>query len=236
MEKNNRVINIFWALCGFTAVFLFRRNLSAEWFLFAGETQDILYANWVSIFLENPLKGFILTDFFDFINSLLVALLYLGVFLNYYTQRFKIALLWVLMAIFSAAFYSLVSPALAFYNMARVVHFAPGGETLVAIMESAEQSLNILISHGGLPSLLSLAALSCFSLAGLGFSLVFLKDKQKKSWKAWIGIAAHGFALLYIPCSFLFPEFSFIPMVLSAPFMILWHFLLALELLRKKSM
>jgi hypothetical protein len=108
------------------------------------------------------------------------------------------------MAIFSAAFYSLVSPALAFYNMARVVHFAPGGETLVAIMESAEQSLNILISHGGLPSLLSLAALSCFSLAGLGFSLVFLKDKQKKSWKAWIGIAAHGFALLYIPCSFLF--------------------------------
>ena len=213
---------IISAAAGFIAVFIFRRNLAAEASIlgyFGFIPQDLIEAavsaSSVKELFSTPLAGFIYFDFFDIINVLLVAILFVPV-LYLCGKRIK----WV-----GVAGSVLISCCLFLYiisNPALLLYINRGNtEQLTLILKNSDQyfilseiSVLLLYTFG----LFITAALRKFSLFSR-FTFIF-------------GLLTNITGLLYFPAGLFIGELRYLAIVLAAPFTVIWHFNIAAGLLK----
>jgi hypothetical protein len=223
------------------AVLFFRRNISAELHGFRGfGLVDVPVefpasaADWFALFERSSLLGLAMFDFFDLVNYFLVGLIFLALY-----AALRRSCLGAMMA---ATALALVGTGVQFASnqslsmLALSDRHAAATEAQRAIYLASGEAL--LAIHQGTGSYLSLFLVT---LAGLIASMVMLRGDVFGRATAWAGIVANGLALLYFPVVALMPviglspEMAALPIVISAPFRILWYVLIAVGLLRLAS-
>ncbi|MGE5378276.1 MAG: hypothetical protein ACM3XO_24720 [Bacteroidota bacterium] len=220
------------------AVFVFRRNLGAELTLL--EMMGILKvpplpmlaADWIHLFQSNWLVGLTYLNFFDVIEYLLVGLLFLALYGALRNTAKSAMLIATVLGLIGITVYMASNQAFAMLALSQ--HYA-------AATTSAEQS-NLLAAGEALlaennPGFLYQGTgiyLSLFLvlLAGLIISIMMMRSRVFGKATAIMGILANGIGLCYFLFLVFAPAAIWIPHSVSAPFRMIWYFLVALRLFK----
>ncbi len=220
------------------AVFVFRRNLGAELSLLGMmgilkvPPLPIRAVDWIKLFQSNWLVGLTYLNFFDIVEYLLVGLLFLALYGALRKTAKGVMLIATILGLVGITVYIASNQAFAMLALSK---------RYAAVTATAEQS-NLLAAGEALlaennPGFLYQGTgiyLSLFLvlLAGLIISIVMLRSSVFSKATAIMGILANGIGL----CYFLFPVFAptaiWIPHSVSAPFRVIWYFLIALRLFK----
>ena len=235
-----RALYITGGVAALLAVFLFRRNLGAELALLSnfGIVSGVPKASlnsamdWFNLFQDNWLVGLTMMNFFDLVEYALLALIFLPLYAALrQTGRSSMAIATVsgligITVYFSSnqAFAMLALSeryAAAATDLQRSAYLS-AGEALLAInnLDSIYQGTGIYLS------------LFLVLLAGLIISIVMLKSDIFSKATAVVGILANGIGLSYFITLVFFPAIYWIPHPISAPFRVIWYFLIALRLFK----
>jgi len=221
------------------AVFVFRRNLGAElmalrsfWPSAVPETLPINAAGWFDLLQQNPLVGLTLLEVFDLVEYALVGLIFLALCVALW-QVSRSAMLVAtvgglagIIVYFNSnqafALLSLSEQTIATTTDAQRAAFLNAGEALLAINNPAVlyQGTGIYLSMFLIP------------MAGLIFSIVMLRSNVFNKATAVTGVLANGIILGYFVALTFAPTLIVLPFVLSAPFRVIWYFLLAIKLFK----
>jgi hypothetical protein len=224
------------------AVFVFRRNLGSELIGFKGfgifdvPTMPPSGAvDWFMLLQNNRFVGLALLNLFDIINYALVGLIFLalyGALRRNHRSAMTIAIAFGLVGIAdyfaSNQAFSMLSLsnqyAAATTDVQRTMLLA-AGEALLAINNpgSIYQGTGIHMS------------LLLVLLAGLIISIVMLRGSVFNKATAYMGILANLFALGYFIALIFAPTIYAWPVVISAPFRVIWYILIAWRLFQLGS-
>ena len=224
------------------AVFVFRRNLGSELIGFKGfgifdvPTMPPSGAvDWFMLLQNNRFVGLALLNLFDIINYALVGLIFLalyGALRRNHRSAMTIAIAFGLVGIAdyfaSNQAFSMLSLsnqyAAATTDVQRTMLLA-AGEALLAVNNpgSIYQGTGIHIS------------LLLVLLAGLIISIVMLRGSVFNKATAYMGILANLFALGYFIALIFAPTIYAWPVVISAPFRVIWYILIAWRLFQLGS-
>ena len=228
------------AVAALLAVFVFRRNLGAELVLLRDfgiiggipSTPLRTAIDWFHLFQYNRLIGLTLLNFFDLVEYALVGLMFLalyGALKPTYRSAIVIATTAGLVgiAVYFASNQAFAMLALsqryaaATTELQRSMYLA-AGEALLAINnpDSLYQGTGIYVSY------------FLVLLAGLIISIVMLRSDVFSRATAIVGILANGIGLCYFITLILAPAIYWIPHPISAPFRVVWYFLIALRLFK----
>lgn len=216
------------AVAGLLAVLVIRRNLGAEAFManyfghFPLESiPEPLTLEAVRSLFAVPVIGFLYFDSFDLINVLLVLLLFIPIFT---------------LSVQSNRSFTIVSSVLLVTSFA-LYCFSNTGLPLFFNLDSDSGLMRILSSESS-RRFYSDAALFLFYLFGVEFSVVLRRCGIFSKWTFLFGMIGNSIGILYFPLGLLIPEWNYLTIVLAAPFTVIWHGNLALNLFRlntKKS-
>ena len=218
------------------AVFVFRRNLAAELALL-GElgllrglpTEPLTSANdWFNLFQENRLIGLTLMNFFDLIEYALLGLVLLALYHALQSTRRSAMLVATVSGLIGITVYFASNQAFAMLALseryiaattaAQSSSYLAAGEALLAINNpgSIHQGTGIYLS------------LFLVLISGLIISIVMLRSRIFSKATAVVGILANGIGLCYFLTLALTPAVYWIPIPISAPFRVIWYFLMAI--------
>ncbi len=235
-----RALYITGGVAALLAVFLFRRNLGAELALLSNfglvtgvpKTSLSSAMDWFKLFQDNWLVGLTLMNFFDLVEYALLALIFLSLYAALrHTSRSSIAIATVSGLIGITVYFS-SNQAFAMLALSERYtaattdlqrsSYLSAGEALLAINnpESIYQGTGIYLS------------LFLVLLAGLIISVVMLKSDIFSKATAVVGILANGIGLSYFITLVFLPALYWIPHPISAPFRVIWYFLIALRLFK----
>jgi len=218
-RQTKRIVSFLTVICGLAAVFLIRRNLSAEASL-AGyfgmlpdgfDITDNSAGNVVQLFTHNLLAGLLFANFFDVINLFLVCVLITGAVIHFELFSKPGARLTVILFAVSFGIYLLTNDGLRFW--------LSGG--------AAESFWNT-----GFLSLMKDAGLFLFYLAGLLAAILFHREHTLSRFSFVCGLLANGIGLLYFPLALVFPEYGYFAIVLAAPFTVTWQMNLVVHVMK----
>jgi hypothetical protein len=221
------------------AVVVFRRNCGIEFIAFQGfglvEVPAALpssAADWFALFQEDRLLGLILFDIVDLINYALLSLVFLALYGALHRASkgamavaTTLGLVGITLSFASNQAFSMLSLsdryAAATSDVQRTA-FLAAGEALLAIHNPGA-------IHQGTGLLLSLFLVV---LAGLIISIVMLRSGVFGKVTAYVGIVANGLRLGYFVALAFAPTLIAPPIVIAAPFRVLWYILIAVGLFR----
>jgi len=222
------------------AVFVFRRNLGAELGLLSNfgiirgvpTTPLTSASDWFSLLQDNQLIGLTLLNFFDLVEYALLGLVFLalyGALRQAHRSAMVIATTCGLVGITvyfasNQAFGMLALSeryAAATSDAQRSIYLA-AGEALLAINnpEAIYQGTGIYVSF------------FLVLFAGLLTSVVMWRGELFSKATAVTGILANGIGLCYFITLTFAPAVYWIPHPISAPFRVVWYFLVALRLFK----
>lgn len=220
------------------AVFVFRRNLGTELSLLGmmGMVKAPLLpvdaAGWFHLFQSNRLVGLTYLNFFDLVEYLLVGLPFLALYVALRKTAKSAMLIGTTMGLVGITVYIASNQAFAMLALS---------ERYAAVTTTAEQS-NLLAAGEALlaennPGFLYQGTgiyLSLFLvlLAGLTISIVMMRSRVFGKTTAIMGILANGIGLCYFLFLVFAPAAIWIPHSVSAPFRVIWYFLIALRLFK----
>jgi hypothetical protein len=235
-----KALYITGGIAALLAVFVFRRNLGAELGLLSsfGVLPGVPAASpgsaaaWFDLLQNSPLVGLTFLNFFDVVEYTLLGLVFLAVYVALRDSR-KSAMLIAIACGLSGITVALASnQAFAMLALSRQYAaatddvqrsiFQAAGEALLAANNpnAIDQGTGALVSY-----LLVL-------IAGLIISIVMLRSDIFSKATAVVGILANGIALFYfIGVAFAW-ELYWLPTPISAPFRVVWYFLIALRLFK----
>jgi hypothetical protein len=222
------------------AVFVFRRNLGAELMALRGlglagiPALPVSVSGWFALLQTNPLVGLALLNVFDLVEYALLGLVFLAVCAALWQTDRSAMLVATVCGLVGMMVYFASNQAFAMLALsdryaaasteaARNTYLA-AGEALLAVNNPAAL-------HQGTGIYLSLFLVL---LAGLVMSLVMLHSAVFSKLTAMAGILANGFGLGYYLVLVFFPSLVALPFVLSAPFRVIWYFLIARKLFRSQ--
>jgi hypothetical protein len=227
-------------IAALVAVFVFRRNLGAELMLLSSfgiirgvPTTPLTTAiDWFRLFQDNPLVGLTLLNFFDLIEYALLGLVFLALY-GALKQNNRSAmviattsgLVGITVSFTSNQAFAMLALseqyASATTDTQRSI-FLAAGEALLAMNnpDSIYQGTGIYVS------------LFLVLIAGLIISVVMLRSEIFSKATAFTGILANGIGLCYFITLALAPAIYWIPHPISAPFRVIWYFLIAIRLLK----
>ncbi len=221
------------------AAAFFRRNLDAEFLLlrnlgifkFGPSAPPNAVLDWFSLLQSNKLLGLTLLNFFDVVNYALVGMIFLALCVA--LRRVSPAGMAMAAGLSFAGItiYFASNQALAMLSLSNQYAAATTVEQR-AILLAAGKALLAIHRHnnysgGGLyPSFLLI------SIAGLIIALVMLRGKKFTKGTAYTGILATGFGLAYYIVLVIMPGLVFIPVSISAVFLLIWYILIGLRLLQ----
>jgi hypothetical protein len=219
------------------AAVIFRRNLDAEWMALRGAgilTSGLSSApsaieDWFSLLQHHQLLGLTLLNLFDLVNFSLVGMIILTLFvvLKPFSPSWMVgaaALGFVGVAAYFASNQAftmlwLSKQYAAASTDAQRAAFLAAGQAVLAIHKNA--------SYAGSGIYLSFL-LVC--LAGLIISVVMLHSELFSKSTAYFGILAHGSGLTYYIVLIFAPSIVFIPISISAIFLLVWYLLVSRQL------
>lgn len=224
-NKVLRIVFIISAITGFAAVFLFRRNLSAEASMvnyFGALPKEFVYGvltpDTAKEIFAFPLAGFIYFDFFDIVNVVLLILLFLPVLYLFYKKSKMFSLTVFFLLVSCLIFYIISNIAFPVY---RNLHKP---EKLIAIFEN--NSIRVVLSY---------ISVFLFYLCGLFITILIKKFCLFSKYTFIFGLLTNIIGLLYFPLALIIGEYNFIAIVLAAPFTVIWHSNIALNLLKLRK-
>jgi hypothetical protein len=225
------------------AVFAFRRNLGAELSLLAmlgvvdgvPTTPLTSAGDWFRLFQENRLVALTLLNLFDLFEYALLGLVFLALWAALRRDSPSAMLIATTAGLIGIAVYFASNQALSMLALSeryavanseaqRSVYLAAGEALLAANNpDSMVQGAGITIS------------LFLVLLAGLVISVVMLRSAVFSKATAVVGILANGIGLCYFITLIFLPAVYWIPHPISAPFRVVWYFLIALKLFKLAS-
>ncbi|MBN2549055.1 MAG: hypothetical protein JXB15_07860 [Anaerolineales bacterium] len=225
---------ILGGIAALLAVFVFRRNLGAELVAFQGfgiftlpEPYPIHAGDWFALLQSDPLVGFILLGFFDLVEYGLVGLIFLAVGVILWRASRAAVLLAGLCGLVGITLSFASNQAFALHSLSqRCVEAGSNAQRLIC--QAAGEALLAIHEH----SISTYASLFLVLLAGLLLSAVMLRNSVFSRAAAVTGLLANGFGLVYFIALIFAPAFIWIPPTISAPFRMIWYFLIAIQLFR----
>jgi len=222
------------------AVFVFRRNLGAELSLLAifgiidgvPTTPLVTATDWFRMFQENWLVGLTLLNFFDLVEYALLGLIYLALYGALRQTNRSAMIIATTAGLVGITVYFASNQAFAMLALSeryaaattdiQRFMFQAAGEALLAANnpDSIYQGTGIYVS------------LFLVLLAGLITSVVMLRSDIFSKASAVVGILANGIGLCYFITLAFLPAIYWLPHPISAPFRVVWYFLIALRLFK----
>jgi hypothetical protein len=235
MEKRIGKFDIIGSVCGLIAVFVFRRNLAAEFSLAnyfnllpnGIDLNNISTYQYLLVFKNNTLFGLILTNFFDIVNVVLVGILMIPMYRECIHRKSKSIFIIMILSIISIIFYTLSSESI-WYFLKSKEYFLTNDNNV------KKEILNSFNNQAGKRILGSIGLFSLYS-SGLLSSILFINNKLIGKFSFSMGIIANGIGLLYFPAIILFKELNYLFIVFAAPFTIIWYFTISLYYIRIKK-
>jgi hypothetical protein len=229
---------LYWlgALAALLAVFVFRRNLSAELTVFQGfgifavpDVIPVRALEWFRLLQENRFVGLALLDFFDLVEFLLVGLIFLALYFALKPVSRRAALIGITCGLAGVLLSCVLNPALPMLALS---------EQYAAATTEAQQSTILVVGDSLLknqPGIINQRmgigiGLFLVLLAGLIFSIAMLRSDVFGKATAVTGILANGIYLVYFCALAVAPLMIWLPPTLSAPFRMIWYILIAVKL------
>ena len=227
------------AIAALLAVFIFRRNLGAELMLLRGfglstvpEELPVDAAGWFALLHQHPFVGLTLLEVFDLVEYTLVGAVFLAVTVALWKVNRSAILVAVIAGWAGIITYFASNQAFALLSLSERYAAAvtemqrasllAAGEALLAIYNPG-----VLYQGAGIYICMALVP-----LAGLIMSLVMFQSRVFNKATAVTGILANGIILGYFPILAFSPSLLVLPFVLSAPFRVIWYFLIAVKLFK----
>lgn len=225
------------AIAAFIAALLFRRNLDVEWMSLRGmgifnlgpSTPPSTMDEWFELLQQNAILGLTLLNLFDLVNYILVGFIFLGLF----TALRHINRSWLIL---SAAFgftgviiYLTSNQAITLLSLSHQYASAITNEQRGMLLDVGRKVLAIhqnagYTGAGIYPSYLFV------TIAGLIISIVMLYSDRFNHRTAKIGIIANGVGLGYYITLLFAPALVYIPLSISAIFLVVWYLLVGIRL------
>jgi hypothetical protein len=239
--KNNswRALYIAGGVAALLAVFVFRRNLGAELGLLSNfgiikgvPTTPLSSAlDWFNLLQENRLVGLTLLNFFDVVEYALVGLMFLALSAALWQTSKSAMLVATVSGLIGISVYFASNQAFAMLalsqryagatsDLQRSLYLAAGEAHLASNDPEAIFSSGIYIS------------LFLVWLAGLIISIVMLRSEIFSKATAITGILANGIGLCFFLGLAFALEWYWLSIPISAPFRVIWYFLIALRLFK----
>lgn len=231
---------IYWlgAIAALLAVFVFRRNLSAELTAFSGfgiwtvpVALPVRAVEWFSLLQASRFVGLALLDFFDLVEYLLVGLIFLALYFALKQVSRPVILIGItcgLAGILVSITSNQAIPMLALSEQ----YAAATTDTQRTVILAAGDSLlannpGVINQHMGI-----YIGLFLVLLAGLIFSIFMLQSTVFSKTTAVTGILANGFGLGYFITLVFAPKIIWLPPTISAPFRMAWYIMIAVKLIQ----
>lgn len=232
------------AIAALLAVFVFRRNLSAELLglkqlgiqaFGMAEVPSAMpahAADWFALLGRSPFVGLVLLNVFDLVEYALVGLLFLAVCAALWDTRRSAALVASICGWAGITAYFASNQAFAMLSLSRQYAVAAGEVGRGALIAAGEALL--AINNPGAPNQGTgiYACMLLVPLAGLILSAAMLRSGVFNRATAVTGVLANAFILGYFPALAFAPALLVLPFVLSAPLRVVWYFLAALRLFK----
>lgn len=220
------------------AAIVFRRWLSAEVSLLTtlniikgvSTAIPVSILDWFSLLQANKFIGLIRLNVLDFINYALVGLIFLGLYAILEKSSKSAATLAFIMTFTGIAIYYSSNQSFSLLELANQYSSATS-EAQKAIYLAAGEAL--LVRND--PLIFGNGVFWAFMLvngAGLIYAIIMLRSSFFTKLIAVLGIIANGTGLLYFFTVLLKPDLTFIPLSLSAPFLLVWYILIGFKLLK----
>ena len=222
-------------IAGMLAVFVFRRNLSAELMalrglgLFSVPEMPASVAGWFALLQSNPLVGLTLLNVFDLVEYALLGLILLAVCAALWQTDRSAMLVATVCGLVGIIAYFASNQAFAMLVLSE--RYAAGASDIPRASILAAGEALLAINNPGAPYQGTGIYVCMFlvPMAGLSMSLVMLRSTVFNKATAVTGILANGLILCYFPVLAFALGMLAIPFVLSAPLRVTWYFLLALR-------
>jgi hypothetical protein len=226
---------LYWTggIAALLAVFVFRRNLSAEFIAFRGfglfdvpTTLPISAAEWFAQLKNNWFVGLVLLNVFDLVEYALLGLIILATCVALWHTNRSVTLLATACGLAGVIVYFASNQAMTILSVSNQYAYTESevhrenllmaGESLLAINERGNVYLGLFL----------------VLLAGLLLSVVMLRNAYFGKATALTGILANGIGLTYFIILPIAPGAIVFPFVLSAPFRMIWYLLIAWKLFK----
>jgi hypothetical protein len=220
------------------AVFVFRRNLSAELQalrglgLFSVPGMPVSITGWFALLQNNPLVGLTLLNVFDLVEYALVGLIFLAVCAALWQTDRSATLVATVCGLVGIIVYFASNQAFALLALSQRYAVATSDIPRASILAAGEALLAINNPGALYQGTGIYVCMLLVPLAGLSMSLVMLRGTIFNKASAVTGILANGLILCYFPVLAFAPAMLVFPFVLSAPLRVTWYFLLALRLFK----
>jgi hypothetical protein len=233
-----RSLQVLGGIAAILAGLVFRRWWSSELALLeslgivhaAGAPFPTTPAEWFELIRAHPFRALVELNFFDLVNFVLVALMYLGLFSRLRQARTASTALAVGLTMLGVALYLSSSQAANLFALG--AKFSASTDTAQKqILLAAGQSALVTGNPVGFGTGVFWAYLALY-LAGLLLSLGMLRNLSISRWTGVLGAVASSIGLGYFfTCAF-GPTLSILPAVLSAPCNLVWYVATGIALLR----
>ena len=211
-------------LAALIAGVLFRRNISAELFLFTGEMPPNTVSDWFGLLQNNNLLGLSLLNVFDVVNYALLGIMFLALYValkktnqSYMTIATAVGLTGVAVYFASNTSFSMLSLSnqyAAATTEAQKSILLAAGQTMLTINQGTGVHLSLLL----------------LAVAGLLVSIVMLQSKTFSKITAYVGILASVFDLTYCVTFILLPELDALLLSAAGLCLMVWHILVGRKL------
>lgn len=235
-----RALYITGGIAALLAVFVFRRNLGAELALLSNfgivggvpKTPLISAIDWFKLLQDNRLVGLTLLNFFDLVEYALVGLIFLSLYGALRRTSKSAMLIATTSGLIGIAVYFASNQAFAMLALSQRYASATN-DTQRSMYLAAGESLLAVNNPGSIYQGTGIyLSLFFVLLAGLIISVVMLRGAIFSKATAVTGILANGIGLCYFITLAFVPAIYWIPHPISAPFRVVWYFLIALRLFK----
>jgi hypothetical protein len=230
----NKCLYKVGAIAAFMAAVLFRRNMDAEYLLLRGvgiihtgpTITPSTVIDWFALLNQNKLLGLTLLNIFDLVNYALLGLIFLATFAA--LQQTSKSLMTVVTALgfLGIMIYLGSNQALSMLSLsnqyASATTAAPRSTLLAAGQAALAIHQNISYQGNGL-----YISFMLVSIAGLIISFVMLKSDSFSRISAYMGITANLLGLGYYMMLVFAPALVYLPLSLSALFLLAWYLMIS---------
>ena len=231
------------AAAALIAAVVFRRNLDAEFMLLRGvgiinagpTAPPNTVMDWFTLLQNNKLLGLTLPNLFDIVNYALVGLIFLALYValrraseSFMAIAATLGFIGIVVYFASNQAFSMLSLsnqyAAATTDAQRAMFIAAGQAMLTIHNNASYQGASIYMSF------------LLVSVAGLIISAVMLRSSIFSKGAGYVGILANGLGLGYYITLAFAPAVVFLPLSVSALFLLAWYILIGVRLWTIDSM
>jgi hypothetical protein len=239
VTSTNGILFKIGGVAALMAAILCRRNYDAEYFLLrmVGIIREgpvvapgtIL--EWFDILHNKKLLGFIFLNLSDLVNYVLVGMLFIALFVALKRVNVSLMLIAFFLNIIAVSVYTSSNQMFAMNSLSNQFLLATTAEQKSLLLAAGQATLAIhnnatFGSTGLYPSFLFI------SIAGLMISVVMLQSKTFSKVSGYFGLVANITGLGYYAFLLIAPAIVYIPLSVSAPFLLFWYILVGLRLLK----